>query len=361
MSTLKGHSRRILFICKKNETYGFVHNNRKSSGLYNSTRFIVESLQVRGIQAEIVEVTDNNCINREVTRYKPDIVVIEALWVVPEKFDVLKHLHPHVQWFVHLHSHIPFLAQEGIAMQWLSSYVASGVKVIANNLHAYNALRTLIPRTHVRLLPNVYISLPRRARLPSKKYELHVGCFGALRPMKNQLLQAMAAILVARRQNKHLYFHINASRVELGGEPVLKNLRQLFRATSGTTLIEHPWMEPEDFLELLQHKIDVGMQVSMTETFNVVCADYVTAGIPVVVSKEVTWLPEFCQAEDNDVYSMASTIEAVQEFRLLTWLNQWLLRRFSKRAQKKWFDFVMMHTDKKVVPMKWFDDGIDGC
>ena len=81
---------RIQFICKKNECYGFETYTRRSSGLYNSTSFIVRGLKARGIDAEIIEVIDNNCIDKEVTRYKPDVVVIEALWVVPEKFDILR-------------------------------------------------------------------------------------------------------------------------------------------------------------------------------------------------------------------------------------------------------------------------------
>lgn len=88
--------RRVLFICKKNNNYGFVSYSKKNSGLFNSTRFIVEALVARGIDAGIVEVTDNNDIDREVTQFKADIVVIEALWVVPEKFLVLQKLHTNV-------------------------------------------------------------------------------------------------------------------------------------------------------------------------------------------------------------------------------------------------------------------------
>ena len=35
-------------------------------------------------------VVDNNGIDKEITEYKPTHVFIEGLWVVPEKFDVLK-------------------------------------------------------------------------------------------------------------------------------------------------------------------------------------------------------------------------------------------------------------------------------
>jgi len=75
-----------------------------------------------GVEASLVEVVDNNCIDREVHKYKPTHVFIEALWVVPEKFDVLIPLHPTVQWNVRLHSNTPFIANEGSAMDWITKY-----------------------------------------------------------------------------------------------------------------------------------------------------------------------------------------------------------------------------------------------
>src|ERR1700733_12166807 len=113
--------KKILFLCKINECYGFQQYSysRKSSGLFNSTQFVSSALNAAGFNSKVVDVIDNNDIDREVSLFKPDIVVIEALWVVPSKFDVLKKLHPNVHWFVHLHSHIPFLSIEGIAIEWL--------------------------------------------------------------------------------------------------------------------------------------------------------------------------------------------------------------------------------------------------
>src|SRR5258708_6598119 len=119
---------RTLFICKKNHLYGFSQYCKKNSGLFNSTRFIVEALELCGHPAKIVEVTDNNDIDREISEFyshnchgrrKDMNVVIEALWVVPEKFDVLKQLHPRVSWWIHLHSNMPFLANEGNSISWI--------------------------------------------------------------------------------------------------------------------------------------------------------------------------------------------------------------------------------------------------
>lgn len=337
---------KILFICKRNETYGFKTMTRRSSGLYNSTKFIVQGLRHRGYDAKIVEVIDNNCIDREVSKFKPDIVVIEALWVVPEKFEILQQLHPSVKWFVHLHSDMPFLALEGIAMQWIvqytkmKNYLGENVKIIANSEESFDALSVILEKSDLIYLPNVYISKPMKKQLRNKKHAIDIGCFGAVRPLKNHLLQAMAAIKFAKEQNKKLKFHINATRVETMGDPVLKNLRQLFKDTPNTELVETAWHEPGDFIDILHRQIDIGMQVSLTETFNVVSADYVTAGCPIVVSKEVKWASWFSKAKDNSINSIVKHMRTAYKNQCLVKRNQNLLLEHSCRSQHMWACFV---------------------
>ena len=50
----------------------------------------------------------------------------------------------------------------------------------------------------------------------------------------------------------------------------------------------HPWLEREDFLALLS-TMDISMQVSFTESFNIVSADATALNVPIVVSPEVYW------------------------------------------------------------------------
>lgn len=331
---------RIQFILKKNETYGFVSYTRRSSGLWNSTNFIVQALSARGVHCDIVEVNDNNDIDREVTRFKPDICVIEALWVVPEKFDVLQPLHPNVKWVCHLHSHIPFLALEGIAMEWLFGYAERGVGIIANSAELYSALKVVFGREILFFLPNVYLQRNVRQATLSTNYDtVNIACFGAVRPFKNHMLQALAAIKFAQLKKKKLRFHVNATRVEVGGAPCLKNLRALFAETPHTELLEHPWYEPEMFLDLLRD-MDIGMQVSLTETFNVVSADYTTVGLPMVVSDEVVWAGSLCKVDQSDVNSMIDGLINVYGKGWVARWNKSNLDGFVSEAIKRWYAFV---------------------
>src|SRR5688500_11649943 len=107
---------RILFILKARDatnTYGY--SCGLSTGLLNSATFVQDMLDSNGFTTKLVVVIDNNDIDREVTAFRPTHVIIEALWVVPSKFQILKKLHPSVKWIVRLHSEAPFLANEGIA------------------------------------------------------------------------------------------------------------------------------------------------------------------------------------------------------------------------------------------------------
>lgn len=338
---------RTLFICKKNENYGY-STTGKRSGLYNSTRFIAEALNDAGIDATVIDVVDNNAIDREVSAFKPDVVVIEALWVVPEKFDVLKKLHPKVKWCVHLHSNAPFLAYEGIAVDWIRSYSLRGVTIIVNSAPAKRAVDVIAPCA---LLENVYhceTMSPVHTDLPGDF--LHIGCFGAIRPMKNQFTQALAAIKFSKQIDEPMNFFVNASRSETGGDPVLKNLRALFlNCGRPVRLVECGWMEHDYFIDVLRHKIDIGMQVSLSETFNIVTADCVTAGVPVVTSDEVSWVAPACQVRTDDVDAIVEGMARVYGNRKLVQKNRKLLAEFSARAAEAWIAFITGETK----PLPW--------
>lgn len=308
---------RILFVLKYREISGdygqwnYSGGGHLSSGLYNSVRFIVDMLLHHNIEAKMVTVVDNNSIDKEVTHYKPTHCIVEAFWVVPEKFDVLKSLHPNVKWMVRDHSKTEFLAQEGMAFGWVAGYLRRGVSIACNSPESYadmckyaNALG--VSEKLIEYLPNYYPvgTHVEKHHHPHEYYrqsgEIHVGCFGAIRPFKNQVSQAIAAIELAEDIKAKLHFHINSNRVETAGSPMLKNLREIFASMPNHKLIEHPWLSHKHFKRLI-HRMDFTTQVSYSETFNIVAADSVDMGVPVVGSKEIPWMPKFMQADPSSV------------------------------------------------------------
>jgi hypothetical protein len=296
-------------------------------------------LEASGFDVKLVQVNDNNDIDREVFCFKPDAVIIEALWVVPEKFHILRRFHPRVKWIVRIHSELPFLAHEGMAIDWISRYLREGVFVGCNSGEGYAQISTLseslkVEHGRVLYLPNYY-PLPSEAVMISRVgHELNVGCFGAIRPLKNQLIQAMAAISYADQAKRKLTFYINGSRVEGGGEPILKNIRALFHH-SRHELIEVGWLPRHEFLELLR-KIDVSMCVSFSETFCIVAADSVASGAALVTSPAVHWAVRENKADPMQLQSIVETIGEALGRQYLGFGNHNQLRKFSEMSRRKW-------------------------
>jgi hypothetical protein len=329
---------RILFIIKKRSTYGV------SYGLLNSCRFLCNALDEMGYNSKIVEVNDNNDIDREVTQYKPTHVFIEALWVVPSKFKQLIPLHPNVKWYVRLHSNTPFISGEGIAIEWIIEYIALGIKYpqfkvacnaekLINDLEGSLGIKTVYA-------PNIY--MPKDALenvscgTPTDNHVINIGCFGAIRPLKNQLIQAMAAIAFGKKIGRQVTYHINHSRVEANGEPTLRNIQALF-AVTGNKLETHEWLNWHDFIKLVR-TMDLGLQVSFSETFNIVAADFVYVNVPIVGSKEIEWMSSLYQADCTDINDIVSHLEFAwqgRKFGIQT-ANRHGLREWNEEAREAW-------------------------
>ena len=342
-------AQRILFICK-NRSVPYTGDTSSriaqtpgnmSSGLYNSVNFVVNMLKGLGVEAKLVDVVDNNCIDREVSLFKPTHVVIEALWVVPSKFEVLTKLHPNVKWIVRLHSDLPFIACEGIAMEWIFLTDKNpNVSIAANSYRMDDDLTGLLTKPIV-YLPNYY---------PTKKHSIFdlrihkcsdtidIGCFGAIRQLKNQLIQAVGAIHFANRIGKKLKFHINGNRIEGNADPVIKNIRKLFEAnTQGHELVEHNWMPHAEFLKVVGG-MDILMQVSFSETYNIVTADAIMQGVPVVTSSEIKFVSKIFYANTTSAKNIASALyrtHLLAKFNLHH-INQVLLSQNSDDAIDAW-------------------------
>ncbi len=328
---------KILFILKKRSKYG------PSYGLRNSAAFVCHELQKLGVETKEVDVDDNNFIDKVVHDYKPTHVIIEALWVVPEKFPVLMKLHPTVKWFVRLHSQVPFLAHEGVAIGWLKGYneiskINKNLQVSCNHKELQKALKFALGIDSV-YTPNIYPFEKKKHNRPEHdKKIIEIACFGAIRPFKNQLQQALAAIIFADENDLTLNFHINHSRFENVGEGVLKNLRSTFSGLKHN-LIGYDWSNHHDFLKVVR-QMDIGMQVSFTETFNIVAADFVSQGISFVGSKEINWLHPSCQANPTDIDDIFKKLNFVYNNEDSRLLNEFGLELHNTRAIQDWADFL---------------------
>lgn len=363
------HSPRVLFILKQRQhgAYGTWNYSAEGcnlpSGLSVSAGQIVHALNDLDIDSRIVQVVDNNCIDREVTRFKPTHVVIEAFWVVPEKFEILKKLHPKVKWIIRNHSKCDFLSHEGGMVGWAIDYIRAGVTLACNSHEATSDFKSLakiagLDPSLVIYLPNYYAA-PRHStscfgmrinrlcrglgitgNVHNSTY-LNIGCFGAIRPLKNNLQQAIAAMEAADLLGKKLKFYINSSRVEGKADSILNSLRQLFKRFDQHTLVEVPWLNHNEFT-VLASTMDMVVQVSNSETFNIVAADAVAQGVMVLVSDEIPWLDKEFQANPNSVASMTERIVYLHKHntKALRDVELKQLREYAEEAKWEWEKFL---------------------
>ena len=342
---------KILFILKRREDYSAATHSHigLSTGLYNSASFVHDMLLHDKIESVLEVAIDNNCIDRLVTKHRPTHVIIEALWVVPSKFTVLQRLHPDVTWIVRLHSEMPFIAGEGNALDWLGDYSRFRNVVIGVNaprmlretrlyLQHLNQWDTATTNQRVMYLPNFYPQEYKTKSIDRKKDWVDVSCFGAIRPLKNHLVQAFGAIEFAEHIGKQLRFHVNAGRIEMQGGPALNNLKGLFQQISshGHELVNHAWTPREQFLELCA-TMDLGLQVSFSETFNIVGADLISQGVPLVGSTEIPWLHGMSAADPTSSEDICrKLLFAYRHPWISTRINQWQLTNYTNTTARIW-------------------------
>ena len=141
-------------------------------------------------------------------------------------------------------------------------------------------------------------------------------------------------------KDKTLYFHINGTRVEGNGQPVLKNIRKLFESSRKHRLVEHSWMPHTDFLDLVE-SMDLGMQVSFSESFNIVAADFVAVGKPIVVSSEIDWVAKRFYADPTNSISIMKAMYRAEALGATgVYLNRYLLETYSEKSSEYWIDYL---------------------
>jgi len=328
-----------------------------SSGLYNSARFVADMLSAHDIEVKLVTVKDNNAIAAEVQSFGADIVIIEAFWVVPSKFEELKTQCPDTKFVIRNHSETPFLASDGIAFDWMLQYAdMSNTYLACNSRRMFDDTRFLVQTnsptispqqldSKVSYLPNYYpLDSTEITRVQASEF-VDVGCFGAIRLLKNHMTQAVASLMFAKSSGKRLRFHINSGGSDQSGEQILKNLQRLFAHYPQHQLVSHAWLPHPQFKALLQ-SMDIIVQVSFSETFNIIAADAVTSGVATITSDEVSWTHNCFKADPTDSSNIAKTMEKAYLIKkAIPSFNPSLkgLKAYNKEAVQDWLSFIASH------------------
>lgn len=323
----------VLFLYKKHVAYGV------SFGLINSANFTCDALEKKtAFKVNCEHCVDSNEIDKYVTLHKPRICVLEALWYLPSKLAELQNIHKDVIFIPRVHSCLPFLSTEGTAIKNLKDY-----SYLENTVIAFNSKETTYDfkgvTDNAAYLPNIYFK-PDYITFPTPKEDnkLRIGCFGASRQMKNQLIQAFAAIEYADLTDNVLHYYINANRVEQG-DNIISNIEGAFYNTKHHLHLVD-WMPHQEFVTFMA-KMDISLQVSFTESFNIVTADATYVGVPSVVSEEISWTPREAQVNPNSMKDIANKIkEVLQSKNAYVNATQAALDRYNEEALSTWTKFI---------------------
>lgn len=291
----------VLLIEKINHRFQRMTKTRLTSGLSVCLKMIKDSVP----NINLVAIDNIQHIKLAISNFKPKKVVFETIWLSEENMLELRKSFPKIDFYVHIHSNIPFLACEGSAFHKLNEAKKHGFTLIFNNKRAADCFKGAV------YLPNIYSAKYVNRSQREDGAWINVICAGSLRPMKNHVTQAIAAIIYAESIGKKLRFHCNLGRSE-GGDEIKAALVGTFSYFEGHELVPLEWMDHKDFVDSLKN-MDIGMQVSLSESFNIVAADYTAAGLPMVVSDEIEWADDNCKVPVGDPKAIASVMGRCSE------------------------------------------------
>jgi hypothetical protein len=168
---------------------------------------------------------------------------------------------------------------------------------------------------------------------------LRVGCFGAGRPWKNQLVAAQAALAMARRLGVRLELYVNTGHWDTNGQHA-KGRRQLFGHPTAQ-LFEVPWNTWTRFRQTVSG-MDLLISPSFDETFCVICADGVAEGVPSVVTAAMDWTPVswWCH-QPHDQASVAAIGMALLHDRVAAvYDGRERLREYVELGVHQWIEYL---------------------
>ncbi len=271
--------------------------------------------------------------------------ILEAPWVSAAEMAKLLASHPTVHFVVRAHSQIGFLQVEPGAIQIIRDLLIlqEGTLnfTLASNSQKLATFLEKVYTGHCLYLPNLY-DLERvhrkRDKDHSDRHIVRVSSFGALRLMKNHTTAAAAALEIAERRRANLEFWVSVNREE-HGKGVLQSLRNMFADVHWAKLVEHPWEEWPRFRRTIAH-MDLCLQVSFSETFNIVTADAAAEHVPSVTSSAIEWVPNHWHADPDDVESIARVGMSLLSDPQAAESGREALERFTKDGVTRWLSYL---------------------
>jgi hypothetical protein len=270
-------------------------------------------LRKNGIFCDVAPVSGLEDVRTKLASQIPTHAIFQALWIPSDEMAKLCAEFPDTHFIVRCHSQIGFLQVEPSAIKTLRDLLFQqelllNLSVSSNTLRLQGFMQDVY-KSKVLYLPNLYdLERVKRKRDESFNHRvLRIGSFGAHRLLKNHTTAAAAAMMMAQRHSSDLEFYVNSGRAENEKkDAILLSLQHMLGRVPWAKLVEVPWAEWSEFRQTIAN-MDLCMQVSFTETFNIVTADAVAEGVPTVVSEAIEWAPESWKADTDNADDIART------------------------------------------------------
>lgn len=235
-------------------------------------------------------------------------VAIQALWVSVKDLETLLTTFPNIKFTCVCHSNIGFLSTEPAAIKLLRDYKAIHEKywnfAIAGNSEKFIEAWTRMYDVSVKYIPNLYNLGKRKSyKFTPENEAIKIGCFGAIRPLKNFVSAIAACIDMSVRLNREVTIFINSGREE-GGSVTSRAIDELVAGLTRVKLVKTLWSDHSSFKKIVG-EMDLLIQPSFSESFNMVTADGVSQSVPSVVSDAITWTPKAWIAKADNVSDIA--------------------------------------------------------
>jgi len=290
-------------------------------GLGVSAAYTAKTLRQHGLWAEVWPTQNPKSLLERLRRthatadqggeVRPTHVVLAAPWLATNDVAVMAAEFPEVAFVVVSHSSVGFLAADAHAIRLLREtadlQLASHNVFVGGNSAKFTDWATEAWGVHAVYLPNLY-NLAETFPHHDRRWQggaLRLGLFGANRPLKNFLSGAAAAVELARRLHVSIELLLSSGRNEGGN---FRALGEMTENIANLRVVQTGWLPWPAFRRLLR-TVDLVLQVSYTETFNVVAADAVAEGVPVVASDAIDWVPRWWQAKADEPLDVARVAE----------------------------------------------------
>ena len=241
-------------------------------------------------------------ISELVASIRPQLVINQAMVLSSKRISELTGQHRRTKWLTINHSSFADMIR---VKNWLPQHVEFLALARDNSrcFYAHVDDRKYFERLNV---PRAF-HLPNCIRIPKSSATRELGDPLALSlvcrpdPLKNLPSQLIAAAAIEKATV--LLSTSHDIEPQLGG----------FIRSLGLSLTQSPWQTWQQYIDWIAGQVDIGLQVSFTESMNYVALEHMLLGKPVCGSPAVRYLPQRWQAQPDDPDAIASVIRELRD------------------------------------------------